>query len=168
LTLPAEEQDQRLDPRFVTAQRVAGAIFVAIVAGGLLLSMAIWLFAAPPPVPAPALVLPGAWLLVSAAIGALVLGYPALAYRHTLYRVDPQGFHIRRGVLWRSIVSVPRSRVQHTDVSQGPIERLFELATLVVYTAGTQHASVSLSGLSHATALRVRDHLLDVGVDDAV
>lgn len=164
----ADDQERRLDPNVVTAQRLAGGIAAGVLAAGLLVAMAIWLFVAPPPVPAPALLLPSAWLLLSAAIAGLALWYPVLAYRHTFYRVDPQGIHIRRGVLWRSVVSVPRSRVQHTDVSQGPLERLFELATLVIYTAGTQHASVALSGLSRPTALRVRDHLLQVGADDAV
>ena len=71
-------------------------------------------------------------------------------------------------MLWRSVSSVPRSRVQHTDVSQGPIERLFELSTLIIYTAGTEHASISLSGLPRATALEIRDHLIEGGQDDAV
>ena len=72
-------------------------------------------------------------------------------------------------MIWRSICSVPRSRVQHTDVAQGPIERTYDLATLIIYTAGPQHASISLDGLSHETALLIRDHLIAGGeTDDAV
>jgi len=58
---------------------------------------------------------------------------------------------------------VPRSRIQHTDVTQGPYERRFGLATLVVYTAGTEHASIPIEGLSHETALAFRDALLARG-----
>ncbi len=58
--------------------------------------------------------------------------------------------------------------MQHTDVSQGPIERLFELSTLIIYTAGTEHASISLGGLARETAFLIRDHLIEGGVDDAV
>jgi membrane protein YdbS with pleckstrin-like domain len=57
--------------------------------------------------------------------------------------VDARGLEIRRGVFWRSVVNVPRSRVQHTDVSQGPLERSYGLGTLIVYTAGTDHAQVN-------------------------
>jgi membrane protein YdbS with pleckstrin-like domain len=71
-------------------------------------------------------------------------------------------------VVWRRVINVPRSRVQHTDVSQGPIERGSDLGTLVIFTAGTHYARVHLSGLTHATALRIRDHLLPGGSDDAV
>ena len=83
-------------------------------------------------------------------------------------RVDTQGIEIRRGVLWRRTITVPKSRVQHTDVSQGPLQRTYALGTLVVYTAGTDHAKVELPGLSYARAMRIRDHLLPSGGDDAV
>ena len=69
--------------------------------------------------------------------------------------------------MWRSVTHVPRSRVQHTDVSQGPLERRYGLGTLVVYTAGTDHARVSLPGLAWETALALRDELrLDRSDDD--
>ena len=45
----------------------------------------------------------------------------------------------------------------------GPYERRFGLATLVVYTAGTEHASIPIEGLSHETALAFRDALLARG-----
>ena len=63
---------------------------------------------------------------------------------------------------------MPRSRVQHTDVSRGPIERGFDLATLIVHTAGTENASISLGGLKAASAYAIRDYLIGSGEDDAV
>ena len=81
-------------------------------------------------------------------------------HRRLRYRVDESGVRIRRGVLWRKVISIPTSRVQHTDVSQGPLQRRYELATLTVHTAGTQGASIALSGLEHGVAKRLRDHLL--------
>jgi hypothetical protein len=94
--------------------------------------------------------------------------WPAIEHRHAFYKVDERGIEIRRGVWWRKETHVPRSRVQHTDVSQGPLERGHGLATLVIYTAGTDYAKVELSGLDHATALRIRDHLLVGEGTDAV
>ena len=75
-------------------------------------------------------------------------------------RLDADGLEYEHGWLWRHHISVPRSRIQHTDVTQGPYERRFGLATLVVYTAGTEHASIPIEGLSHETALAFRDALL--------
>jgi membrane protein YdbS with pleckstrin-like domain len=108
------------------------------------------------------------WFVLCLGLGAFALLWPPVRYRYTSYRVSEGGVRIRRGVVWRLAISVPRSRVQHTDVSQGPIERAFDLATLIIYTAGTQHASVHLSGLAHETALTIRDHLIGSVDDDAV
>ena len=54
---------------------------------------------------------------------------------------------------------VPFGRVQHIDVAQGPIERSFGLATLILHTAGTRGASVPLPGLLFDEAERMRDRI---------
>jgi len=64
--------------------------------------------------------------------------------------------------------TVPRSRIQHTDVSQGPLQRPFGLATLTVHTAGTQFAAVPLSGLAKEVAEAIRDQLIGGVEDDGV
>ena len=110
----------------------------------------------------------GAWLHVQRPAGMACARVAGDCLPACLIQVDAQGIEIRRGVFWRTIISIPRSRVQHTDVSQGPLERTHELGTLVVYTAGTDHARVDLSGLAHARALRIREHLLPKGEADAI
>jgi hypothetical protein len=106
------------------------------------------------------------WLLMAAftvvlvAIGLFAWQWPAVHYRHLFYRVDRQGLGIRRGVIWRKVISIPTTRVQHIDVTQGPLQRVHGLATLTIHTAGTQGASIPLSGLAHHTATELRDHLL--------
>jgi membrane protein YdbS with pleckstrin-like domain len=94
--------------------------------------------------------------------------WPPIDFRHHSYRVDDRGIEIRRGVIWRRVINVPRSRVQHIDVSQGPIERRFGLGGLAIYTAGTEYAMVPLRGITHESALWVRDHLLPKEAQDAV
>jgi membrane protein YdbS with pleckstrin-like domain len=93
---------------------------------------------------------------------------PALEYARFSYCIDANGIEIRQGILWRSTVNVPRSRVQHTDVSQGPFERKHGLGTLSIHTAGVNHSVVSLSGLDYERALRIRDYLLPRGATDVV
>ena len=150
---------QQLDPRTITLERVEGAIFVAIVSALLLIgvltmvltsSFAFWLDAA----------LMAVWLAVTLLLGWHFHRWPRLAYARAAYRLDDDGIEIRRGVVWRSIVDVPRSRVQHTDVSQGPLERRFGLGSVVIYTAGSEHAQVQLGGIAHETAIAIRDQLL--------
>lgn len=100
------------------------------------------------------------WVSLAGLMAWLAERWPSRAWEHTFYTVDDNGIRIRRGVWWRRIVDVPRSRVQHTDVAQGPLQRRYELGTLVVYTAGSEYARVDLPGLAHDDAIAIRDHLL--------
>jgi membrane protein YdbS with pleckstrin-like domain len=101
-------------------------------------------------------------------IMALWWFWPSLAWQHLAYRITPNFLLIQRGVLWRTETRVPRTRIQHIDVSQGPLERSFGLATLVVHTAGTRFAVVDLPGLLNADAEHLRDALLGARADDDV
>ncbi len=114
------------------------------------------------------LMLSALWPVLVAALAWRAHVFPELHYRHTTWRIDDVGLTIRTGVIWRMEISVARSRVQHIDVSQGPMERRFGLATLSVYTAGTEHSQVSLDGLEHGVALTARDALLPARDVDAV
>lgn len=158
---------RQLDPAYVSAQRLAGWIMFAIVGTAWALSAGLaW-----------RLDTIGSWIdLGLAAAGAVLLplllwlatGWPALSYRYWGYRWDAGGIEIRSGVIVRRETTVPKSRVQHTDVSQGPLERRFGLGTLVIYTAGTEYARVVLPGLQHGLAMQIRDSLLPRSSDDAV
>lgn len=108
------------------------------------------------------------WAILVGGLTWWLLRWPGIAHRYAGYTVDVVGLEIRRGVLWRQVMHIPRSRVQHTDVAQGPLERGYGLGTLVIYTAGTDHARVELAGLAHETALAIRDHLLPREGGDAV
>ena len=156
---------QTLDPRSITVGRLGGAIGAAILSLlALVAAVVLTVVASPRGALVAAMVL--GWVVLTGLLVWSALAWPVLEHRHTRYRVDAQGLEIRRGVVWREVVSVPRSRVQHTDVSQGPIQRSFGLSTLVVHTAGSEHASVHLAGLAAPVAARIRDHLLaGTGVD---
>ena len=151
-----------LDPASVTVARISGAIGAGAVTLGGLVAAGVVFFATPLG-GLLALGLLAAVLVLSGAVAAGSCFWPVVRYRHVRYRVDAHGFTIRRGVFWRTVTSVPKSRVQHTDVSRGPVQRHFGLATLVIHTAGTHDASVSVSGLSHREAVAVRDALIDGG-----
>ena len=163
----ADGVDHRLDPRVIPLQRITGAIFTAMLAAGSLLALGISMLREDDP-GAMLLVRPIVWFVLVLLLTWHSYRWPPIAYEHTSYRVDEQGLEIRKGVYWRVVINVPRSRVQHIDVSQGPIERRFGLGTLIVYTAGTDHAKVELEGLEHGRALAIRDYLLPTESSDAV
>lgn len=155
----------RLDPRVIIVNRISGAIFAAVVAVASLWGLGgAWigaLFGDGPAMEIAAIGGPG-WLVLVGLLGWSTFRLPEIGYRHQSYAVDARGIEIRRGIFWRRVINVPRTRVQHLDVSQGPLERRFGLGTLLIHTAGTQHSRVQLAGLDHARALLIREHLLPV------
>ncbi len=159
---------EQLDARHITAERISGWITTIVISAGVL---ALWLSVLvvnwPPGVGTA--ITTFAAIVVVAGLAWLAHNMPRLEYHYCRYRVDAAGLEIYRGVLWRSVINVPASRVQHTDVKQGPLQRRFGLGTLVVHTAGTQFASVELGGVAYEDALRLRDQLVVHGSgDDAV
>jgi membrane protein YdbS with pleckstrin-like domain len=91
-----------------------------------------------------------------------------LRYRHSSWRLQGNSLELRRGAWWFSEIRVPVSRIQHTDVGQGPIERRHGLGHLLVYTAGTHHGRIKLHGIAHGDALVVRNQLLQGDAVDPV
>jgi uncharacterized protein len=141
-----------LDPRHLHLLRVRGLILA-----GLLLTIVGLADLGPlreTPVPAGAAT--GAVLLI--AIVALIF-LPGRRYRAWGYGVGRDELHIRSGVWTRVRTAVPYGRVQHIDVTQGPIQRLFGLGTLILHTAGTRGSAVALPGLDHDKAERMRDSI---------
>jgi membrane protein YdbS with pleckstrin-like domain len=156
---------RQVDPRWIPLLRLQGLVFTGVLAVASFIALIglsaanglLFMIVALP-----------LWAVAVAALGWQLQRWPPVAYRFTSYLVDDAGLEIARGVYWRSITNIPRSRIQHTDVSQGPLERRHGLGTLVVYTAGTQHSEVRLPGLEFATAQRIRAHLLPGDQGDAV
>jgi hypothetical protein len=153
------ESFHSVDPRQITMGRIGGLIFSGIVLMAWLIALLIVFFSRG---------FDWIWVLVAGAGGAfvvfwLVLGlvWPVWEYRRTAWRLSDTGLEIRRGVVWRHQISVPVARVQHADVSQGPLQRYFELGKLTVHTAGTQNPSVELDGIAHAQAIRLRDQIVN-------
>lgn len=151
-----------LDPRYIRLQRDVGRITTAVLAAPILIAAFVvltprrWMWAL------------ALWVVATAAMTWFFHRWPPIDYRHRGYRHDADGIEIKAGVLWRRVMNVPRSRVQHTDVAQGPLERRHGLGRLIIYTAGTDHARVELPGLAHHEALQIRDRLLPTTASDAV
>ena len=73
----------------------------------------------------------------------------------------PDGVLIRRGVWWRGELFVPRARIQHTEIQQGPLDRRWGMASVSIHAAGTRLESIKLPGLPRPVAEALRDALLD-------
>ena len=82
---------------------------------------------------------------------------PDRIYRRLGYAIDGQLLRIVRGWLFHADTVVPFVRVQHIDVTRGPVDKMFGTATLVVHTAGTHNSIITLPGLSPERAAEIRE-----------
>jgi len=162
----ADGEEHPVDPRTVRVARIIGfSVVLAISMAPLILFTIGWGVGG---IPGPVyLGILAVWLLLLASFLLLAYRWPAARHRNLRYLVEEDGLRIRRGVFWRKVIWIPITRVQHTDVSQGPVQRKFGLGTLTVHTAGTAGASISLAGLEHGIASRLSDHLRPARATDA-
>ncbi len=159
---------QPLDPAFVAIERLGGWIFtgIALVAGLVGMVFVGFYFGFLTAVTACCAF---AFLLLAGLLAWASHVLPQKTYDHASWCLTASGLEIRRGIWWRSQISIPLARVQHTDVYQGPLMRRFGLAKLIVHTAGTENSAIELNGLSFDTARRLRDALVENrGVIDGV
>ena len=102
----ADDIDYPLDPASVTVTRIVTLVAVAAIAVPLWIGVLIVALLAPIP------------LLVKLAIAALLAGltafwlywavrWPRIRFERIHYRTDERGFTIGRGVVWRSVTSIP-------------------------------------------------------------
>jgi membrane protein YdbS with pleckstrin-like domain len=149
---------QQLDPASVTANRIVNCIGVGIVLLVSLIGASVAFFNE---IPAP-----WYWLIPVVLVVAnlfllwLAIYWPAVEHRHVRWSAGPKGVEIKRGVFWKHQIAIPWARVQHADVSQGPLARQFSIGNLTIHTAGTKHASIDIEGLNHAVAIELRDEVI--------
>ncbi|MFF5448848.1 PH domain-containing protein [Streptomyces sp. NPDC012888] len=97
-------------------------------------------------------------------IAVLAWGWPMLArnWRSWRYAERADDLLISRGVLWREQTVVPYGRMQLVEVTSGPLERHFGLASVQLHTAAAA-TDAKIPGLDPAEAERLRDRLTALG-----
>ncbi len=143
-----------LDPR-VRIVWLVGMLVIAAVLGAIVAAADYYLFGI------------GSWIAGVAVAFAVVLGgaYVWLRYRVWAFEVNDEDLYIRRGVLTRVNSVVPYVRVQHVDTQRGPVERAVGLSSVVVYTAGSRGADITIPGLAPERADDLRERLRSLAID---
>lgn len=117
-------------------------------------------------VPGPIVV---AALALAAVLAVTAVVLPPAQHRAWGYRLGETDLFLRHGVFYRTTTIVPHARIQHVDTRHGPVDRRLGLADVVVYTAGTRGAIITIPALAAASAERLRDRLIALsGAGDAV
>lgn len=157
LFAPPGEAWQPLSPRYRTLRRLTSAVVIGLVTL----------------VPAVIVALTtGLWWLVASivAVGVAVLAARLVVvgrnYRSWGYAERPTDLYLTHGVLFRRLVAVPYGRMQLVEVTSGPLQRGYGLATVQLQTASAG-SGARIPGLTPAEAVRLRDRLTERGQSQA-
>ena len=100
--------------------------------------------------------------LLAAVVAVAILGWSWLVVGRTVrswgYAERADDLLVTRGVLRRQLVVVPYGRMQFVDVTAGPLDRRFGLATVQLHTAAAA-TDATIPGLVPTEAARLRDRL---------
>lgn len=107
-------------------------------------------------------------LSIALVIGSAVIVFIGLWITVYHYFADPlKSYALREhdlsyssGLIFRKFVTQPITRIQHIELSRGPIERKIGLATLQVFSAGGVMHTFEIPGLPLAEAQKLRQFIL--------
>ncbi|MEV7193861.1 PH domain-containing protein [Streptomyces sp. NPDC093510] len=97
-------------------------------------------------------------------LSVVAWGWPMLGrnWQSWRYAERADDLLISRGVLWREETVVPYGRMQLVEVTSGPVERRFGLASVQLHTAAAA-TDARIPGLLPEEAERLRDRLTELG-----
>ena len=75
------------------------------------------------------------------------------------YLVRENDISFQKGLVIFTSTSVPFNRIQHVEVNQGILAKIFKLSTVKIYTAGGSTSDLSIPGLPTETAAKLKDFL---------
>jgi len=99
--------------------------------------------------------------VLAVAFVSLGLAHARRLFATWSYAVRPDEVVASYGVVWRVTRSIPRIRVQHVDVSSGPVDRALGLAHVSLHVAGSLGPVLTIPGLAPADAEAIREALLE-------
>lgn len=102
-------------------------------------------------------------LLVSAGFGWWVIGRNA---RNWGYAERDDDLYIKHGALFRELIAVPYGRMQFVDITAGPLEQMYGIASVRLHTASPR-TNARIPGLPAEEASWLRDRLTELGESQA-
>lgn len=150
---PKELDWQSVDPAYKTLLRIRQLIQLAVILAGLIFFY--WVL--PPELHN---ILYGVVAFIAIVFGWLFFIWAPNTARRLQYGLREDDIQLKRGYLYWRHMAISCNRIQHLEVTQGPIERYLGLGCLVVYTAGTMGSDLKLPGLDLETAQKIKAQLL--------
>lgn len=101
----------------------------------------------------------GYWLYPALSLTVITIIYEPLAFKIRGYLLRDHDISYKSGLLFFRQTTVPFNRIQHCEYSQSLLGRLFDIASVKVFTAGGNTSDLIVKGLSKESAIKLRDHI---------
>lgn len=88
-----------------------------------------------------------------------ILVYMILMFPLRMYAIRDKDISYKSGLIFRTLTTVPFSRIQHVEIDEGPISRVFKLASISVYTAGDSSDDLIIKGIKRDKALQIKEFI---------
>jgi membrane protein YdbS with pleckstrin-like domain len=141
--LDVNQPSRRLDRRVLYMWwTVSGALAVLVLIGPWVLLLPVGRFPS--------------WIttLIGASAVLLAAGLPPIRFRRWRYEIRQRDILLSRGALFQVLTLIPFDRIQFAETRQGPLDRVFRLNQLILYTAAGRAGRIPGLDPSEAEALR--------------
>ena len=148
---PDTVQWRRVSPKLITVELIGRTAFTLVVIVALVIGWSLtpyWAW----PAGIAAMLIYGIWRAIVTIRAVRAWGYAE----------RDNDLLVRHGLLVRRLSIVPYARMQYVDVTAGPLERAFHLATVQLHTAAAA-SDARVPGLPAEEASRLRDRLTALG-----
>lgn len=138
-----------LDKKYLKILFIRIFIISLFIIGGLLA----FFFISDENIPTLAVIIISSVLAVAIIYSVLItfFGFPRKGY---LVRENDISFH--KGIITYKLTTVPFNRIQHVEVNQGILAKLFKLSSVKLFTAGGNASDLSIPGLPAEEAHKLK------------
>lgn len=91
----------------------------------------------------------------------LIAWFVFAATRAIHYSIREHDIIVKSGLFWKKEIIQPLKRVQHVEVTQGPLDKRFTLANVKLFSAGTRQSTFRIPGIKKHLAEQIRQYVLD-------
>lgn len=148
------EDFNRLDKRYLKIIFIRIAIFALLLSGGFTAFLYLSDETIPVLILAAAIVVIAVLILFTVVIS--VMGFPKKGYL-----LRERDISYKTGLIYYKQISVTFNRIQHVEVSQGILGKLFGLSSVKIFTAGGSASDLSIPGLLTADAQKLKAFISD-------
>lgn len=98
---------------------------------------------------------------IYAALGVILFLLFRASFKKRGYAIRTHDAIYKSGIIAESTTIVPLNRIQHIELNEGILSRVFHLGSLQLFTAGGQTGHIHISGIPIEEAKNIRDLLLN-------